>query len=215
MGQETRPTQAAKKIRRPIQKRSRDRKERIVRAAYELFNRDGYQAVTMRRIAAEAGVALGTPHAYFRDKQDLFRAVLSRVYRKMDSAYIREMEEVVARGLELEETVYRLIRVHKQLLESHRILQRDTVVLALSDDGFRDFYLGAEPAAAGRIIDLFFERFESLIEFGDRETARFLLHKGIEETVQYLVFFRPDVDEDRVLRELARMYAGHFQKPPA
>jgi len=42
------------------------------------------------------------------------------------------------------------------------------------------------------------------------ETVFFLVHKGIDELVQYLVFYKIDVDEEGVLRELARMYARYF-----
>lgn len=48
-----------------------DKLDRIARAAKTLFGRDGYDATTLRDIAREADVALGTLSLYARDKRDL------------------------------------------------------------------------------------------------------------------------------------------------
>ena len=45
--------------------------EKISNAAIKLFGRDGYDGTTLRDIAREADVALGTLSLYARDKQDL------------------------------------------------------------------------------------------------------------------------------------------------
>lgn len=44
---------------------------RIQKAALELFSRDGYQATTMRAIAAESGLSLGNAYYHFGSKEDL------------------------------------------------------------------------------------------------------------------------------------------------
>lgn len=46
---------------------------RLVAAAETLFAERGYESVTTREITAAAGVALGTFHNHFKDKEDLFR----------------------------------------------------------------------------------------------------------------------------------------------
>lgn len=51
-------------------------RERILRAAYELFCRDGIGATGIDRIVAEAGVAKMTLYHHFASKDDLARAVL-------------------------------------------------------------------------------------------------------------------------------------------
>ncbi|HEX5802871.1 MAG TPA: TetR/AcrR family transcriptional regulator [Azospira sp.] len=56
----------------------RDRKrqetnDRIVAAAFELFERNGYEAVTMEQIAAAADVAKATLYAYFPVKEAIVR----------------------------------------------------------------------------------------------------------------------------------------------
>ena len=51
-----------------------ERRAAIVRATIRCLARDGYAGLTMKRIAAEAGVSPGILHYYFRDK----RAILGR-----------------------------------------------------------------------------------------------------------------------------------------
>jgi AcrR family transcriptional regulator len=50
----------------------------ILDAADELFRERGYETVTMRDIAEQAGVSHALVHQYVGSKEDLFRAVLSR-----------------------------------------------------------------------------------------------------------------------------------------
>jgi AcrR family transcriptional regulator len=51
-------------------------RERIVGAALEFAERNGLDALTMRRLAAELGVGTMTLYGYFRDKDELLDAVV-------------------------------------------------------------------------------------------------------------------------------------------
>src|SRR4029077_11240008 len=54
----------------------RENEERIVRAAYELFVRDGYQATTLTAVADAAGVAHRTVYVRFGTKAPLLKRVI-------------------------------------------------------------------------------------------------------------------------------------------
>lgn len=56
-------------------RRSRSR-EKLLQAADQLFRDVGYDATSTRDIIANSGLALGTFYNYFKDKEDLFRALL-------------------------------------------------------------------------------------------------------------------------------------------
>ena len=47
----------------------------IIAAAHRLFLEQGFHGTTMRQIAGDSGVALGSLYNHFADKDDLFRAV--------------------------------------------------------------------------------------------------------------------------------------------
>ena len=50
-------------------------RQQIVSAAHRLFLEQGFHGTTMRQIAKESGMALGSLYNHFLDKDDLFRAV--------------------------------------------------------------------------------------------------------------------------------------------
>lgn len=60
--------------------------ERIVDAAMELAERDGYDAVRLRDLAASADVALGTVYRRFASKEDILAAVLDRESSRLEAA---------------------------------------------------------------------------------------------------------------------------------
>ena len=56
----------------------RDPRERLIRAAYDLFSQDGVQAIGIDRVLAEAGVAKSTLYKHFPSKEELIVATLER-----------------------------------------------------------------------------------------------------------------------------------------
>src|ERR1041384_7071262 len=112
-------------------------RQRLVRAALELFTADGYEVTTTPRIAKKAGVAEGTIYRHFRSKQHLFNELYraaarwaTKVVAETDTMHVgaREKLNEVGRGLAAgavqEPAVARLFFVqrHGGLLdeESHR-----------------------------------------------------------------------------------------------
>lgn len=59
---------------------------RILDAAVELAERDGYEAVRIRELAANADVALGTVYRRFASKEDILAAVLEREALRLEEA---------------------------------------------------------------------------------------------------------------------------------
>jgi AcrR family transcriptional regulator len=55
-----------------------DKMERIAQASQRLFGLNGYDATTLREIAREAGVALGTLSLYTTDKRDLILLLFNK-----------------------------------------------------------------------------------------------------------------------------------------
>lgn len=59
-------------IREPIQKRSIEKKEKIIEAGFELICTEGYHNTNTAQIAKKAGVSTGIIYQYFKDKHDIF-----------------------------------------------------------------------------------------------------------------------------------------------
>ena len=65
-------------IREPIQKRSIEKKESIIKAGFELICNDGYYNTNTAKIAQKANVSTGIVYQYFTDKHDIFIAGLEK-----------------------------------------------------------------------------------------------------------------------------------------
>lgn len=61
-------------IREPIQKRSIEKKEKIIQAGFELICDKGYYNTNTAEIAKYAGVSTGIIYQYFKDKHDILIA---------------------------------------------------------------------------------------------------------------------------------------------
>ena len=64
--------------RRRLTAKQADTVDRLGRAAVELLNREGFAGLTVRRVAAEAGVGAATAYTYFSSKEHLVAEVFWR-----------------------------------------------------------------------------------------------------------------------------------------
>ena len=65
-------------IREPIQKRSIEKKEKIIKAGFELICRQGYHNTNTAEIARKANVSTGIVYQYFNNKHDILIAGLEK-----------------------------------------------------------------------------------------------------------------------------------------
>lgn len=69
---------SSNEIREPIQKRSIEKKEKIIKSGFELICENGYHNTDTSKIAKKAGVSTGIIYQYFKDKRDIFMAGLEK-----------------------------------------------------------------------------------------------------------------------------------------
>src|ERR1700751_2954326 len=78
--------------------KAEETRSRILAAALDLFRRRGFDQTTMREIANEAGVALGSAYYYFASKESLVIAFYAEASKDMSQRI--EARLAVAKGLE-------------------------------------------------------------------------------------------------------------------
>ena len=66
-----------------------DTKEKILQTALALFARDGYEAVSVSRIAGELGMTKGALYKHYKNKRDIFDRIVERMYQ-VDSERARQ-----------------------------------------------------------------------------------------------------------------------------
>ena len=99
-------------------KRANDKRERILRAAIQVFARKGFYATRVSEIAKAAGVADGTIYLYFENKDHVLVSIFEDRITKLIEVLRREIEE--AEGFE--NKLRRVVELQLGLLEGQRDL---------------------------------------------------------------------------------------------
>src|SRR5207248_3244224 len=98
--------------------RGTTKRERILRAAIEVFALNGYFNAKVSDVAKAAGVADGTIYLYFDGKEDL----LVNIFREHTRNYLQSLERALAHVRRPEERIRIAIRHHLETLGRDRAL---------------------------------------------------------------------------------------------
>lgn len=153
----------------------RDKRERLRKAAWNLFSTVGYDATTTRAIAEKAGVASGTLFLYARDKQDLLFLVFEeRLRAAVDDAF-----GTLPSGATLRT---QLLHIFKHLFamygESGRVSRQFVKELPGAD--------GPNAERVNALTAIFFQRLGALVE---RAQERGEVKKGVFPLLAAHTFF--------------------------
>lgn len=121
---------------RPRRGAPEDTRARLVAAAAEIFNREGYEGTDSNRLARAAGYAPGTFYKHFRDKREIFLAVYAEWVD-------REWEDISGRLKQGGTPEQRAAGIVDLLLAHHRRwagLRASLRMLTAIDPAVRDFY---------------------------------------------------------------------------
>ncbi|WP_280460214.1 TetR/AcrR family transcriptional regulator [Nocardia carnea] len=110
---------------------------RLLEAARAVFARDGYVGTTMSGVATESGVSLGGLYRYFKDKEDLFAALIADTHEDLFQASGNTVHR-------LEDSPYEaLLEANTGYLEhyyNYRDIMRTLVEAASVETRFRDIW---------------------------------------------------------------------------
>ncbi|MGM0499697.1 MAG: TetR/AcrR family transcriptional regulator, partial [Bacillota bacterium] len=92
--------------------------EEIAKTALELFRNNSYENVSMRKIAAEVGIAVGTLYNYYPNKWELYIEVFEESWREtyeilkkncqqLDQNYLKSYLEVITEEMAKKKSIVR------------------------------------------------------------------------------------------------------------
>lgn len=180
-------------------------RQRLLRAAHELFRRDGYAATTVERIAAAAGFSKGAVYSNFEDKESIFLAILDAQGQEGLNELIMKLGEaaddhVVIEALALwADATSRSGSWSLTILEHARLVGPESASLRRQEQVIRGHWR--------RLGDFLLERYPAI--GSDGETLGALLHEIAYAPAMTLVR-RPTAGElmRLALRSLLRSGAG-------
>jgi AcrR family transcriptional regulator len=120
------------------ERNKREKLERIVRAATELFREQGFDETTGRQICERAGIATGTLFLYVRDKRELlfliFRPLAERAFARLPRG-LEQDEDVVSGSMRL---FGALIRVYARDQTLARLFVQELLFRPDQAEGMRE-----------------------------------------------------------------------------
>lgn len=99
-----------KYVRVPQQKRSIEKKQRIIRVAYQLFNEHGYYATNTSMIAKHANLSVCSIYSYFQNKTDIILACLQENSKQINQQ-IREQISNVSINNDIFSTIQKIYQI--------------------------------------------------------------------------------------------------------
>ena len=141
-------------IREPIQKRSIEKKEKIIKAGFELICKNGYYNTNTAEIAKEAGVSTGIVYSYFNDKHDILLEGIKRYANSVFYPSIDFLNNMQITSANIEETIEKVIN---QFINNHQLSQsahEEITSMAHSDKDVAEFFHENELETTNIIMDL-------------------------------------------------------------
>lgn len=193
-------------IRTPQQKRSIDKKNRIIEAGYELFARDGYFNTNTAQIAKHAGVSTGIVYGYFRDKRDILLEVLS-IYIDRVFTPIMEIFENLKAPLDFEPLLCTIIdetvSIHKNNAAIHEALHS----LSSTDEAVSNKFLELEKDMTVTIVDILKSIGYAPDDINERvhlamETIQSYAHECVYDLHDYIDYSRMRISVIKMLLKL-------------
>jgi len=195
------PQKKRSKTRIPQQKRSIEKKNKIMDAAMALFSEKGIHNTNSKEIAAKAEVATGTFYSYFPDKKKLLTELV-------DIYLVRHFEQIWKAPLPEKADNFREIikNIYKNLLSAYNEapgFHMETHVLRYSDPEIRTLY-DKETKKELEQITRYLEQYKNDLRIKDIEAAAVVIHSAAE-SLTHKIKFMGTVDEKRLIEEFCEM----------
>ena len=143
-------------IRKPIQKRSIEKKEKIIQSGFELICKKGYYNTNTAEIAKNASVSTGIVYQYFKDKHDIFIEALKKyadnIFYPMLNIPLKEFDKK-----DLDKIVRNMI---ENFIQNHKLSQsahEEIMAMAHSDKDVAFYFHKREIEMTEKIYDLLVE----------------------------------------------------------
>ncbi|WP_342320653.1 TetR family transcriptional regulator [Kosakonia sp. BYX6] len=178
-----------------------DRREVILKAAMRVALAEGFSAMTVRRIASEAGVATGQVHHHFTSANELKSQAFIRLIAELLEV------EVVPASAPWREQLHSMLGSDEGGLEPYVHLWREALLLASKEPEIKGAYLLTMEMWHVKVVQLI-EQGRAAGEFSDNDSAQNIAWRLIALVCGMdgiCVLGMPDVDEAAFKRHLAVM----------
>lgn len=188
-------------VREPIQKRSIEKKEKIIKAGFELICDKGYYNTNTAEIAKAAGVSTGIVYQYFKDKHDILIAGLNMYSSSVFFPIVAVPNQDFKTNLEdvLRKMIYKFIENHKLSQTAHE----EITAMVHSDKEVSKLFYQAEIEMTKKITELFTKN--KITTSNLKEKVHITLHL-IDDLCHEIVYHKhKDMNYDAMINIVIKM----------
>ena len=198
-------------VREPVQKRSIEKKEKIIKYGFDLICEKGYYNTNTAEIAKTAGVSTGIVYSYFNDKHDILLEGLKRYANNIFYPSIDFINDININEKNLDEIVRKVI---SQFVKDHKLSQsahEEITAMTHSDKDVAQFFHENEIEMTNVIVELLkkngfdykdlLERVHIIIGLIDNICHEIVYHK--HKNIDY------DIMTDIVVNEIVHILTKH------
>lgn len=199
----------------PRQERSQATVEAILAATARVLVRDGFEHASTNRIAAVAGVSVGSLYQYFPNKQALVRALYDRLLADAERVRPEALrDDDGAPRASLDDVIAAAARWHLAMRAREPRLHAELAAHAseIVGPGSLRAYDRMHDALVGARL----ERHRDEIGVRDLDLAAFLVSTVLEAVAHAAATRRPELlDDDALAHELTRLLLLYLRAPDA
>ncbi|MDR7168590.1 AcrR family transcriptional regulator [Nocardia kruczakiae] len=131
------PSKAVGQRRRPTQERAKETRQHILDTAARLFGERGIENTSTNRIAAEAGLSIGTVYRYFADRTVIVEELLERLLESIERRFTERLDRA-DRSVE-EMTADILAAICEELVDNAKLVRALAAGVQFYNSGIPEF----------------------------------------------------------------------------
>lgn len=174
--------------------------------------KDGYDGASTNKIAAVAGVSIGSLYQYFPSKEALVAAVIDRHMHEMMQAVRDALAKVATRPIEVaaRELVSVMLDAHRVNPKLHRVLAEQTPRTGRLEN------IEAIDREAYALVRGYLEAHRDELDVVDPDVAAFVCVTAVEALTHAAVVRRPEILTDekagRLVEDVTRLVVRFLRK---
>lgn len=136
----------------PVQRRSIERKQKILSSGFKLFCEHGYYKTNTIEIAKHAGVSTGAVYSYFKDKREIYIAAFDSYLEEISGRLFEELEQ--SQTLPLPDFVENWVTVYLELYADSGYALAQLRMMILEDEEINRHFSDSENEYFMKLIRL-------------------------------------------------------------
>lgn len=144
-------------IREPVQKRSIEKKEKIIQAGFELICEKGYYNTNTAEIAKVAGVSTGIVYQYFKDKHDILIEGIRLYANSIFYPMLNVANQNVSINISKDNFSLILRKMINQFIKDHKLSQtahEEIIAMTHSDKEVAELFHESEMDMTNKVTEI-------------------------------------------------------------